>query len=36
MRYCPYWPAKVVVVPPELRPAPANKVCVLFLGTKQL
>lgn len=36
MKYSPYWPAKVVVTPPQFGKTPSNKFCVLFFGTKQL
>lgn len=36
MKYSPYWPAKVVVTPPQFGKTPSNKLCVLFFGTKQL
>lgn len=36
MRFCPFWPARVVHTPPILGRTPPKKVCVLFFGEKQL
>lgn len=34
LRYCNFWPARIVAAPPELGTNPKNKICVLFFGTK--
>lgn len=36
LRYCVFWPAKVVATPRILGKTPANKTCVVFFGTKNL
>lgn len=36
MRFCPFWPARVVETPPALGKTPLKKVCVLFFGEKKL
>lgn len=36
MRFCPYWPAKIVQTPPNMGNTPNGKECVLFFGTKEL
>lgn len=35
LKYCPYWPARVVSAPSSIGKTPQNKICVLFFGTKQ-
>ncbi|XP_055308290.1 hepatoma-derived growth factor-related protein 2-like [Sitodiplosis mosellana] len=35
MKYCPFWPARVVKTPPTMGRTPRNKKCVFFFGTKQ-
>ncbi|XP_031634811.1 PC4 and SFRS1-interacting protein-like [Contarinia nasturtii] len=34
IKYCPFWPARIVSTPLELGKVPKNKICVLFFGTK--
>lgn len=36
MKYCPYWPARIVEAPPVMGKVPRGKTCVLFFGTKEL
>lgn len=36
MRFCPFWPGKIVDTPPVMGRTPRGKICVLFFGTKEL
>lgn len=35
LRFCPYWPARIVDTPPQMGKKPKGKQCVLFFGTKE-
>lgn len=35
MKFCPYWPARIVEPPPIIGKIPNGKQCVLFFGTKE-
>lgn len=34
MKFCPFWPARIVNPPPEVGKGGRDQICVLFFGTK--
>lgn len=36
MRWCVFWPSRIVTAPKEMGKPPKGKICVFFFGTKNL